>query len=492
MSPVNFNLVETSPSYAKQCYIDYYYNGNTMGITADEMGYIVGLYNNKINSWNNYVETDDNNYYVDDDDWENGHEWALDDSGYNHDNDWKQPTRTITDGTVTLAGNTVGKYYAGKLGANIGEKIAEKVAKKAGKKAHKYGQKAADFAGKKDYAKAEKYGNKADKAAKKAESANNMEWSLLASCALDGVMAATYRIEKPNEEQKKAIDVYAEKMPELQDAALENQCDLDSYDMELIDLGDLANETVDSANTGMFESKAEYESNNAIIEYTQKAVTAGYQLSEKDIKTYQETTEMMTKLGDDVQSIKDDSEMAVQEVYEEMSEYQSYFDEITEDIGERAGYTAEASSIDDSTEVQCKVESVSQGLNAATALVDGGKAVLKGSASSVAFGAGAVYLVAGAIALLAAASDTAAAVEQGKWADETHKEVVDREKTSEINGQTLDLYNENADFYQGYMEDVEGLEFEVPDDMEVPAEELPGQQDDDGKGGGGRTKKPST
>lgn len=484
MSPVNFNLIERSPSYAKQCYIDYYYYGNTMGITPEEMGYIVGLYNDKVSSWNNYVETDDNNYYVDDDDWDNGHEWALNDSGYNHDNDWKQTTRTITDGTVTLAGNTVGKYYAGKLGTNIGGKIAEK----AGKKAYKYGQ-AAKYGAKSNEAKATKYTNKAEKAANKAESANNMEWSLLASCALDGVMAATYRIEKPNEEQKKAIDVYAEKMPELQQDAYENQGQMETNNAELIDLGDLANETTDTANTGMFESKVEFESGNAILEYTQKAYTAGYNLSEDDIKTYQETAEMMTKMSDDVQAIYDESSTSVQEVYDEMGEYQGYFDEITEDIGERAGYTAEASSIDDSTEVQCKVESVSQGLNAATALVDGGKAVLKGSASSVAFGAGAVYLVAGAIALLAAASDTAAAIEQGKWADETHKEVVDREKTSEINGQTLDLYNENADFYQGYMEDVEGLEFEVPDDMEVPEiEDFTVPPEDDGKDGNDKDK----
>ena len=70
--------------------------------------------------------------------------------------------------------------------------------------------------------------------------------------------------------------------------------------------------------------------------------------------------------------------------------------------------------------------------------------------------------------LLTGGKDISELIEQIKWAGEIGTEIDMREATQDINTETMTVYDEQIDYFAGYMEGVEDLELEIPDDIEAP------------------------
>jgi len=490
---VNLTQALNSESYAKKCWINYYYQNNSMGITAVEMGKIAGAWSDYLGSWKTYAETDHTRYDIDDSDYDDAVKAGRDEAkSYNKGSKGWQITRTSVDGVVAVGGNTIGKKWVNNNTSDIevlkvkqdGGKVKYKEVKPnngCDKKIYESTTTESNYVYKNDDGNLVKCNNNGDPinegtpgseetvANKNEVKTDQWDIGLLIACAFDVATAAMYRISKPNHKQKDAVDTYAENMGDLQNTTCSTQDKLISMDEELINYSDEAASTAENANTDMSDARTLYQFHADTIEYFEKAKTAGHNFTQDEIDLYQESVRYMAELNEEVGTTQEEAESTVQEIHEDMKGYEDDFDASAEDIGYVEGFTEEASKVDESTQVQCYIEGVSQGINAAGAAKDGYEAITFGaSTSGLSFGATAAYIAAGGLAVLAGISDGFAAAEQFKWASETGDEIDARKGTQDLNAGTLDLYNQNNDYYQGYMENVEGLNVIRPDDMSVP------------------------
>ena len=89
--PGSFNLSQatTSQAYAYKCWYNYNYGGNTMGISAKDMGEITQTWNSELTKWRATAKTsqDENKYEIADDDFNtaklNAKNTIKDETGYN-------------------------------------------------------------------------------------------------------------------------------------------------------------------------------------------------------------------------------------------------------------------------------------------------------------------------------------------------------------------------------------------------------------------------
>ena len=127
------------------------------------------------------------------------------------------------------------------------------------------------------------------------------------------------------------------------------------------------------------------------------------------------------------------------------------------------------------------MEGAAQGLNA----ISGGKAAYQAGAFAASGGPFTAW--AWAFAAMGAAGGVMSgigAVEQFKWASDVGTEIGMREATQDLNAETLDIYDEEIDYYDGYMQGMNDLELEIPDeiappeDASLPVVDTPKEQED--------------
>lgn len=532
MSTVNMAQALSSPSYAKSLWIDYYKNGNTKGITAEEIGQIEAQWKSKLASWKASVATDDNKYIIVDSSWdadiEAGKQEGRDLTGYEGSKGQKgwQITRSAGDGVVSLGGaacrvfckdamQEAGAWAAQRAIEKVGEKAAETAIKEASDQLLiKTGEEVllnnATTIGVNKYFEApltnnlndcinneltsasaatndckikegkKKIGNDAKNKAK--ENAEK-DAGILIACTFDAVTAGLYRIQRPNKTQHEAIMKVNEDLPNQQEKTMETSAYIDTMDDEVMTLDDDANGHVDDANETMAENKTEYDFYRQYIDNLEHRKTSGEAISQEEADMYKEAILYMTESSENVLMTEAEGTEAVNEIYDTMGEYQQGYDESAENIANVEGITTYAENMDKSTRTMCYVEAGAQSLNGLLA----GKDAFKAGQLAIETGWCGLGIAYGGAAILAggaAVSDGFAAKEQFTWAGEIGGEIENRKATQEMNDATMQNYNEKVDNYAANMEDVEGLEMEVPDDIEVPTETeipatTPGNETDD-------------
>ena len=134
--PGSFNLSQatTSQAYAYKCWYNYNYGGNTMGISAKDMGEITQTWNSELTKWRATAKTsqDENKYEIDDDDFNtaknNAKNTIKDETGYNGKKG-KMATRAATDVALSV-GSVVAKQLVKKAATKAVTKAATASAKK--------------------------------------------------------------------------------------------------------------------------------------------------------------------------------------------------------------------------------------------------------------------------------------------------------------------------------------------------------------------------
>ena len=453
------NRALQSEAYARQCFINYNYKGNTMGITASEMGEVTSHWSSRVNSWKNYKEKDSNDYHISEKDWNQGHEDAKNDLGYD------RSKRAGEQGWRTGGSATSGLVNAG-VGA-----CGRPAAKEFGKMS-----KDAMVSCDKDIAK--------DGAKQAGGSTGGL--LVIASCVLDGVNAAWYRAAKPNAPEKKASEEAAETLPELQNQAAENDSTMDCLDEELQDMTDIASETTEEANDGMAELKTDYEMNADVIEYYKKAQVQGYQLTADDYETWKQSAQYMTENGEEIAAMNEEAAANVEEIRDDMDNFEGEYNDVADNMDANITYCDYVAGFDESTYTQTLIQAGVQGLGAATSGLDAASAFSMAGSTIAAPWVAAAYAAAGAVAVAAGISDGLAAAEQYNWSTEIDAQIEAREATEDMNDANIEHYDENVDYYEGYKGDVDDLCLEVPDDVDEP-EEPPTPGAPDGAAGDGNT-----
>lgn len=435
-----------------------------MEITDAQIGEIAGTWSDYLGSWKTYAESDNTRYEIDDSDYQDaiddGYEYGQDITDYDNTG-WdktKQVGRTVIDGTGALVSGghalvSGGSAIVGKVAGKTAEKTTEKAVEKT---AGSVVEKAIPGIG---------------------------DWILIGACALDLTEAVIYKADKPNEDQVEAVNVLAEDMVNQQATTMDAQDALITMDSELIAASDEAVSVQENANTEIGDSRTIYQFHADTIKYYEKAKTAGYNFTQGDVELYQESLQYMTELSDDIGVTQEDAETAVNDIYDEMAGYQDGYDEAAEDIANVQGVTDYAAGFDELTQNNCSAESLIQNINQYASYTDTALAAANVIKYSATIGFAAAFAAAGLAAGAGGIMDGAAAKEQKEWSDDAGNEVALRQATQEMNEVSQQTYEENVDYYDGYMQNVEDLEIIVPDDMEVPETEIPSAGNQNSTGG---------
>ena len=394
-----------SEAACRKAYLNYHCYGNSMNISADEMGEITKKWESKLNSWQATVSNDENQYEFDDSDYANSKE------------DGKKQGEEATGGKPSTAAGAAQSYGSGigALGSAVCAAVA--LAKKGGSKV--------------------------------------LMWVAAGLCA---AVPITYYAHKPNKDGKQACDAMQNEMTNAQAALSETQADMKNMANELIELSDEANEANEDANDNLEEQKTEYDMYRESYEALKAKAESGEPLTEEEKALYQELVKYMTETGENIEETQEEATDVVGELYEDMGSYQEGYDYAAETMGEVEGTTDFAAGFDSTTRTMCYVEAGAQTLNAVTA----------GIAATKLMGKAFVGWAFAAVGFAAAASSGVAAGQQIKWAGEVGTEIDMRKDTQSFNTETMDMYTEEIDAYDGQMTGVEDLELEIPDDVEAP------------------------
>lgn len=431
-----------SEAWCRKAYLNYHCYGNSMNISADEMGEITQRWESKLNSWQATVTNDENEYEFDDSDYakykENGKKTAQDQTGYE-------------GGKGNMVGRGVGDSafaLTNALGQTVGKNIANNVAKSVGVKA------------------TEKVTNEVTNEVTTQASSKSVGFVI--GCTLGLATGTAYLAKKPNKEQKQACDDLKNVMANNQAALSDTQADMEDMANEIIELSDEANETNEEANDEIEEQKTQYDMYRASYEALKAKAESGEPLTEEEKALYQELIKYMTESGELITETQENATDEVGELYEDMGTYEEGYDYAAETMGEVEGTTDFAEGFDSATRTMCYVEAAAQGLN----VLSSGKAAYEAGAfaasGSMLFGATVWAWAFAAMGGAGAAMSTVGVAEQTTWAGDVGEEIHLRKDTQNMNSETMDMYDEEIDAYDGWMQGVEDLELEIPDDVAAP------------------------
>jgi len=428
-----------SEAWCRKAYLNYHCYGNTMGLSPADMGEITQTWSDRLSSWQNSVSNDETEYEFDDSDYasyrEDGEQQAKETSGHSGNTD-----SIKVGGVIDCAGAAAG------VGANFlisGNGIASGLMTGNGVK---LGTKTLGMQGDKAY-----------------QNANS--WSIAAPLALATAIHYFANTKKEIQAARFALNTLQGEMQTGQELLTSTQGEMEGYSSELEELSDEALTYNEDTNEELEEQKTEYDMYLQTWMNIQAKIDSGEELTESEKELYESIVGYLQEIGVSIEELSEVTTEEIQALYDEMGAYQDGFDTAAQSMGEIQGLTDFAESFDETTRTMCYVEGVAQGLNAYTGYQSALKAG-KFAASGGLFTAWAWAFA--AMGTAAGVGSTVATTEQIKWAGEIGTEIDMREATQDLNEETMSVYDEQVDYFAGYMEGVEDLELEIPDDIEAP------------------------
>ena len=428
----SFNLANAlnSQSYAYKCWYNYKYGNNTMQISANDMNKINQTWSSELAIWKANALDDENKYEIEDDDFskavKDGKESAKDDTGYEGGGKGKM----ITRGAVDAAGAGTGAILTfGPMIKDGIKKIASKFSKKGTEETAK---------------------NASKEAGKGA-------W---VTAAIAIATSAHYYVNKPNKEQKEACDVLRdETLPEAMgevDGALQT---MEEANEETLLAAETAQEQNDAATETLETDKTEFDFYNDSI---------------KELSIYNSIKVEMATASENLDVTAEETQEIVEENHDIMLEQVDKYDDSATNLANVQGITDYAESFDSTAKTMCNIECISQSLNSASGATAGAKLCATA-------GLNIGQWIMGGASIAAGVASGVAAAEQGKWAGDIGAEIASREATQDFNSEAQDIYDESIEFFDGAVETVEELELPIPEDMEVPEENLVVTEDESEK-----------
>ena len=303
-----------SESYCRRAYLNYHCYGNTMGITDEEMGQITQTWSSKISSWQNSVSSDETEYEFDDSEYSNykakGKNAAENATGYDGKNGGSV-AHTVGDAASSVAGATMSV-----IGAAGGE-AAKGVVKEGAKVITK----------------------EATKTVGKNAASNGSAAAFVVGCCLSAATAIGYWIKRPNKEEKEACDALLPEMTGAQSALGETQDDMANMANEIMNLSDEATEANEEANSQIEEKKSEYDMYMQTYQALKEKVDSGAGLTESEKQLYKSVAGYIEETGASIDEITEDAGSTVSDLYSDIENYQSGYDDAASTMAEIEGLT---------------------------------------------------------------------------------------------------------------------------------------------------------
>lgn len=401
----------SSAEECRRAYRDYYFYGNTMKISNQDIGEIERVWADQLPSWRTRVSQDDNQYVIDDEDYSTAKK------------NGREQGEEATDGKPNTKAGVVQSYGSGATAIASAATAAVALAKKGSVCAP-------------------------------------LMWVAAALCA---VAPTIYAVNKANKDGKEACDVLQNEMGNAQAALQDTQSEMEDMATQLIELADEAKTVNDEANTVIVGEKTEFDMYRATFEALKAKAESGEPLTEDEKALYEKLAGLMEEAGENITSTQEETSGVVGEIYGDMGTYQDGYDYAAETMGEIEGLTDYAESFDGVVKANCKAAEVSLYANAGASGLVAAKLALDFNLFTKA-----QSLIMGGVAVLAGTMSTIYAHEQGSFAGQVGKEIDLRKDTQDLNLETTEIYDVEIENYAGAMQGVEDLELDIPNDLEVP------------------------
>lgn len=488
------NIENLSPAEARRYVINYYRDGNTMGISDSDMGKIVRHFGkDKVQSWCADISKDHNQYEVTDDKWDNytdaGREQAEDLTGYQN-NFFDRADQTMRPYAAQLVNSRNSFGTTAKIGEKAGERLFSKAidkGKKAGEKAANAVTEAAGKAGEKAATEAAEKASE-ETAAKFSEGAIGAAGAILTGTI--ELAQGTLSVAKPaNKEQVDAANAAGEQMPEM----MQESSDAGSLSYEMAEQSqedaDYVSENVEETNTGFEEGMADYALLEREVKLFEKMKTQGHNFTTDEIKKYQETLAKMEKMKVDNDETTEKVSEEIEEIYSEVEDREGEFENAAETMGNVQGFTDELAEYDEKTVSLCNTEATALGVSVATDGIDAAKAIATGIDYCNPYTAAiaAMYFAGAAMSATGAVTSGIGAGKQTQFAGQVTQDVALRQQTQGINEGSISTYSESIDVYEATRSEIADNEIVTPEIETPEAIELtPANPGEEGDGNGKR------
>ena len=441
----NYDISTAGGAY--KAWYNYNYGGNTLNVSAEDIGEIQDKYAREIaTTWAERATNDNNKYELTDDE-----KTEAKNSGEQRGKDVSEHDGS-TDGTKSAVGST-----ASAIGALAGAFAAI-------------------------------YSS----VARLTSGANATFAGTQVAAASGGLLLASalyLNSNKPNSEQAAACEKLTEEMGNAQGEIAEQDSIMEAADEELQCLSEEAEELNEETNDENEEAHADFSIYKEIYDTIMQKVQSGEPLTQEEKDMLKEIVPIMQELGIEIQDSTEETSEEVNDIYDEMGEQQDTFDTASEKIEEINGLTDFAAEFDEATKDNAKMVKTTSDFamyGAAGAVTSGTIGIVAGlskQAKGYAMTFGGTPLIALGTAQciiggIAVASGTTAGImyknisnQQDGYAQIAETEIAAREATQDLNSELTDVYDERVEDYEGYLGAVEDLELEVPDDLEVPEED---------------------
>lgn len=437
MAPV-INL--SSESWCRQAYLNYHCYGNTMGLTPVQMGQICGAWSDRVESWQDSVTTDETEYVFDDSDYDEyinqGREDAENQAGSKDlvmDAGRNTADTLFTAGAGVIAGTNCIARGTGAIGNSwLGRTFRNGVPLKEGK------------------------------------TTKTTNGSLLVSAGIVLATGLCYQfVKRNNEDSKKVCDNLQFEMTEAQSTLNGAQSDMCGYAEEVATLSDEATDYNEETNEEMEELKAEYDFYLKTYQALVEKIESGETLTDSEKDLYKFCADYLGEISTTIEDLSEENTDEVNDINDEMADYQAEYDTVAEKMGNIEGLTDYASEVDIATKNMCIWTIINHSINVASAGIVAARAAVRIAATS---GLDWAAIAAAAMAVAGGAASGVAINQQTEWIKDISNEIALRKETEDLNGVTHEVYDEEIDYYAGMMEGVEDLEMVVPDDVEAPEE----------------------
>ena len=438
-----------------RAYLNYHCYGNSMGITGEEMGAIVNRWGDQIPTWQKNAQTKDEvKYEFDDSEFESYRKEGYNDAKEEHGED------------VNLkgAGARAGADWAGAGLSTAAGGAGSLIASLSGKNG--------------SGALTDPLGKIGDGGKGKQGSVGGWVAYILSavSCIISFAVALNAKKNIANKEEHAAVMSLNEEMANQQTMLNDEVSNMESIREEIVSLEDEAQTANEEANSNIEDKKTDYDMYKRIYETLKAKIESGKPLDETEKKLYQKVVAILGTTSTAITDEVDNASSVVNDIYGDIESFSADYDIVAETIANVQGVTDYAAEIDEKTQKLCNSEKTAQmvntigaglaaaGMVTATVMLATQYAAVWPVALAISIG-GAAFT---ALAVMAGIWSGKAAAQQGKMSEEVGVEIAARQTTQDMGTETLDIYGEELDAYDGSLDNLSEFEVLVPDDTAAP------------------------
>ena len=434
-----------------RAYLNYHCYGNSMGITGEEMGAIINRWGDQIPTWQKNAQTNDEvKYEFDDSEFENYRSEGYNDAKEEHGEDvnmkgasdragadWAGAGISAGTGGIAMLFRAIGTGKNGKTWGNVGSKGAKGISVAA--------------------------------------------FVLSAiSCIAAFAVGLNAKNNIANKEEHAAVMSLNEEMANQQTMLNDEVSNMESIKEEIISLEDEAQAANDDANSNIMDKKTEYDMYKRMYETLKAKIESGKPLTESEKSLYQKVVAYLGTTSTAINDEVDNASSVVNDIYGDIESFSADYDMVAETIANVQGVTDYAAEIDEKTQKLCNSEKTAQMVNtigaglAAGGMIWATASLIKDLTLTGPWG----WVVAAGIAILGAGLTVMAGLgaywsgkaseQQGKMSEEVGVEIAARQTTQDLGTETLDIYGEELDAYDGSLDNLSEFEVLVPDDTAAP------------------------